>query len=167
MYVAAVAISLVALGSLAVCASSIRLLGRMHQATISLLADTLSTSADQLTRTQQAVGSAVGDAAWRTSTAIGEAVQRAQVTPVPAASLRDDAYVAARDLVAGDYRADELDDMGTDPTDWSIHPDRVDSAVISGGDRNPTGVPGFAFTAPAPMDVLAGPYTALNGNGHG
>src|SRR5690606_38278483 len=83
MYAALVAVSIVALGALAVCAAALVQVGQMHKAAVDLLADTLRSKDSMVSRAHGSIGMALTEAASKTATAIGQAVQAA-VTPSPA-----------------------------------------------------------------------------------
>ena len=155
MLFAVVLVCVVALGALGVCALTIFQMARMHAATVDLLASTLRSKDDHISRAHGSLGMALTEAASRTAEAIGQAVQAA-VTPTlaPAQSTSEAAYAVARNVIAGDRVPAEPDDLDVDPTDAWISPAREDLAFVSAGDRNPTGVPGFAFPLPNWPDDL-------------
>lgn len=166
MAVALVSVSLVAICALLVCAVAINSLMQMHAATVRLLSDQLGSRDTDLSRLHGSLGMALTDAASRTASAIGDAVQKATFAPAPTGTPRDLARDVARDAVnTSDYDTSEPDDLDIDPTDWSISPEREDLAVVHRGDRNPTGVPGFAFDLPHMPDDISIPTPIHTSNG--
>lgn len=158
---------LVAVCALALCAVTVVSMAEQSKAHVAVLSDILERNSRQaasdLSRAHGSLGMALTEAAARTAEAIGSAVAAAVHAPVPEPrSVRDEAYVAARDLVgAGEYRTVEPDDDDVDPTDRFYATEREDLAVVRAGERNPTGVPGFAFDLPYMPDDMPIPNGAI------
>jgi hypothetical protein len=165
MNLAVAAVSIVALGAVAVCAFAVMQMAKMHAAMLEVLSANMRSKDDMVSRAHGSIGMALTEAATRTATAIGDAVQRATTPLMHQPSTEDAAYSAARSFVASDQVEPEPDDLMVDPTDGFYSPDREDLAVIGVSERNPTGVPGFAFDLPkwdASVDI---PVPAMSNNG--
>jgi len=160
----ALAMSLVLVAGLGVCALALVQTAQMQQATLDLLASHLRSQDSHLSRAHGSLGMALTDAAAKTATAIGQAVQTA-LAPAPASATtpRDVAYEVARAAVATDTLPPEPDDLDVDPTDAYISPERQETAFVPAADRNPTGLPGFAFDLPEWPDGLDIPTPDSNG----